>query len=122
MRLTNLGICQVRSLVRHLRISESTVAFARAEKYAPALGFGLWSLFLVLGWRRLKQTGSERGNPTSYRRDSFGSVAIIYIAYFNRISQTYLTFTTSHVFIYYIIRRIVLRNLEYRPLGLKENK
>ena len=52
MRLTNLGICQVRSLVRHLRISESTVVSARAEEYAPALGFGLWSLFLVLGWRR----------------------------------------------------------------------
>ena len=31
-------------------------------------------------------------------------------------------FTTSHGFIYYIIRRIILRIPEYKPLGLKENK
>ena len=31
-------------------------------------------------------------------------------------------FTTSHEFNYYIIRRIVLRISEYKPLGLKENK
>ena len=114
MRLTNMGICQVRSLVRHLRISESTVASTRAEKYAPALGFGLWSLFLVLGWRRLKQTGFRKGQPDFlYRRDSLGSVAITYRTHFNRISQTYLTFTTSHGFTYYIIQRIVLRISEY---------
>ena len=84
------------------------------------LDFGVSFLFLGGGvWNR---PVPERGNPTSYRRDSFGSVAIIYIAYFNRISQTYLTFTTPHGFIYYIIRMIVLRNSEYKPLGLKENK
>ena len=31
-------------------------------------------------------------------------------------------FTTSHVFIYYIIQRIVIQISEYKPLGLKENK
>ena len=31
-------------------------------------------------------------------------------------------FTTLHGFIYYIIRRIVIRISEYKPLGLKENK
>ena len=51
-----------------------------------------------------------------------GSVAITYRTHFNRISQTYLTFTTSQGFIYYIIQRIVIRISEYKPLGLKENK
>ena len=51
-----------------------------------------------------------------------GSVAITYRTHFNRISQTWLTFTTTHGFNYYIIQRIVLRISEYKPLGLKENK
>ena len=50
------------------------------------------------------------------------SVAITYRTHFNRISQTYLIFTTSHVFIYYIIQRVVIQISEYKPFGLKENK
>ena len=71
-------------------------------------------------WNKL---GSRKVNPTLCIVVIVpGSVAITYRTHFNRISQTYLTFTTSHGFIYYIIQRIVLRISEYKPLGLKENK
>ena len=76
---------------------------------------------LYLGsWNR---PGSRKVNPTLCIIVIVpGLVAITYRTHFNRISQTWLTFTTTHGFNYYIIRRIVLRNSEYKPLGLKENK
>ena len=71
---------------------------------------------LGLAWNR---PDSRKVNPTLCIIVIVpGSVAITYRTHFNRISQTYLTFTTSHGFIYYIIQ---LRISEYKPLGLKEN-
>ena len=71
-------------------------------------------------WNR---PGSRKVNPTLCIVVIVpGSVAITYRTHFNWISQTWLTFTTSHVFIYYIIQRIVIRISEYKPLGLKRKQ
>ena len=71
----------------------------------------------------MKQTGFLKGEPDSlYRCDSLW-ISSYHIQNPFQSNITDITHvTTSHGFIYYIIRRIVLRILEYKPLGLKENK
>ena len=71
----------------------------------------------------VKQTRFPKGEPDSlYHRDSpwISSYHIQNPFQSNITDITHVT--TSHGFIYYIIRRIVIRISEYKPLGLKENK